>query len=209
MSRFAISLLSKARKNEALNDEVLIDKSTGEILFRNIDGKFISYDNFNRSNLHINNLTLMAQSMNLIGVIYSVEPDGLELPSSIVENTNLLSSDETLSVDKINKLLLSVDLDNIVYDVDDSKLNVNDPMVEVTIQFAYNSTLGTYYTVTRELELTANNSNVIIPEYPTYDPLDSVDYSVKLTNIKINRNTSDDPLDVMKFITHSILVLIV
>lgn len=209
MSRFAISLLSKMRKSEALNDEVLIDKETGEVLFRDNNGKFISYDKFNRINQHINDVTLLAQSMNLIGDIYSVEHGGLTLPASVTENTNLLSSDETLSVDMVNSILLSLDLDCIVFDVDEAMLKINDPIVEVTIQFAHNVTLDSYYNITREFGLTSNNSNVIIPEYPIYDPLDTVDYSVKITNIKVTRSVSDDPLEDMKFILHSLLVLIV
>ena len=48
LQRFAISGLSKERKDEAINEEILLGKYTGEFFIKSKDGVIISTDILNR-----------------------------------------------------------------------------------------------------------------------------------------------------------------
>ena len=59
VQRFAISALSKERKDEALNEEIMVGKYTGEFFIKSKDGIIISTDVLNRLNASSN--TLLSQ----------------------------------------------------------------------------------------------------------------------------------------------------
>ena len=50
-NRFGISALSKRRYSEAINEEIVIDKNSGQISVKNADGVFSSYDESTRTQL--------------------------------------------------------------------------------------------------------------------------------------------------------------
>lgn len=51
MQRFAVSALSKDRYLESVNEEIMVDKLTGEILIKDKNGYIVSADTTNRTSL--------------------------------------------------------------------------------------------------------------------------------------------------------------
>lgn len=71
--RWGISLLSKNRFTESHKEELMIDKSTGELVIKDTYGNIISYDYSTRRNNIITKCINIAQSNNLMGGIYSIK----------------------------------------------------------------------------------------------------------------------------------------
>jgi hypothetical protein len=206
INRFGVSFLSKSRKSEAVAEEVMINKETGEILLKGADGAFLSYNKFSRDNFFIDSFTQLAYSLNLLGKLYSIVPM-TELPMKITENVNLLDASAILTDNtKIEKLLIGLDVDNLKIALSgECSINTNSPLIDMSIVLADNATLSTQYTINTSLSLEENNMNIIIPEYPVYDPGDVVDYTAYISSLKINRSVSDSPSDNLRYIVNSIL----
>lgn len=113
IQRFAISGLSKNRSDEAVNEEILLDKHTGEFLIKNKDGVVISTDYFSRRSSTMNNVTMIADKSNIGGDLYEIDIDDIYLPAKLDYNINILNGDITLSND-IRKILLYLDVDEYV-----------------------------------------------------------------------------------------------
>lgn len=113
IQRFAISGLSKNRSDEAVNEEILLDKHTGEFLIKNKDGVVISTDYFSRRSSTMNNVTMIADKSNIGGDLYEIDIDDIYLPAKLDYNINILNEDITLSND-IRKILLYLDVDEYV-----------------------------------------------------------------------------------------------
>ena len=57
IQRFAISALSRERKHEAVNEEIMVGKYTGEFYIKTKDGVILSADILNRNKTNINEIT--------------------------------------------------------------------------------------------------------------------------------------------------------
>lgn len=113
--RFAITGLSRENKANAYNEEILIEKNTGQFLIKNKAGQIISYDSLARLNEHINKMTYNAENVGIKGSLNEIELDHLELPYFVENNIDLIKSNTFVVATKARnvKLLLSVDLEKL------------------------------------------------------------------------------------------------
>lgn len=113
IQRFAISGLSKNRSDEAVNEEILLDKYTGEFLIKNKDGVVISNDYLSRRSSTMNVVSMIADRSNIGGDLYEIDIDDIHLPSKLDYNINILNDDLVLE-NNIRKILLYLDIDEYV-----------------------------------------------------------------------------------------------
>ena len=208
INRFGISFLSRSRSAEAENEEVMINKQTGEVSLKGLGGEIISYDKLARFRDHFNRVTALCHTVNVLGDMHEVGFDAVDLPEVISEDVNILDGDVDITSDtKVSKLLVSLDIDSLKIVAPVADLNVNQPTIEMTILLETNTTQVTTETLTVTLPLDELNTHVIIPEY-TVSPGDVIDYSAKITSITLTRNASDLVGDDLRHILNSIIFVV-
>jgi hypothetical protein len=205
VDRFAISALSKSNKSVALNEEIMINKNSGEILVKSTTGFIVSYDKLARENAHINKLTDLCYDRNFLGTMCKLEFDNYDLPEIVPETTNIVSAPVTVALNKIKKILISLDLDNLKILAGETSVDV-DPIITIDFTLAINSTQVTTYAPSLSQSLDKNNIYIFEPSYPAIDPGDVVDYTALLNSITIVRD--GNPADVLEFLLHSIYFVI-
>lgn len=110
-NRYGISLLSKNRYAEAYNEELMIDKSTGEILVKTTTGDVISYDYNSRVNNAIRNLRANALELGVFGTIGSITFDN-QYPFVVSANTNYMAAPLTINTSNM-RILFHIDMDSV------------------------------------------------------------------------------------------------
>lgn len=111
LQRFAISALSRERKNEAVNEEILVGKYTGEFYIKSKDGIILSADNSNREKSSTDEAVRIAELMGMTGDFYKVEFTNGLMPKDIDYSVNILQNDNiSLPVD-LKELLIYLDID--------------------------------------------------------------------------------------------------
>jgi hypothetical protein len=209
MNRFGISFLSKSRQLEALDEEVMIHKGTGEVVLKGLTGEILSYNKVSRFNDHVNKVTNMCHTLNLLGKMYEIEFDAIDVPEVIVEGANLLDSYALMTTNKrISKMLISIDLDNLKIVSPDVSINVNQPEISIDMIMAVNSTQSTTYSISKSLPLDQFNSFVFIPEYPAEDPGDVVDYTIQIALITVDRSGDDLLTDNLRYVLNSVICVV-
>lgn len=175
MQRFAISALSRERKNEALNEEILAGKYTGEFYIKSKDGVVISTDILNRHKAAAENAIRMAELIGMTGDMFKIDLELINLPSHIDYGTNVLEGEPIILPDNSNDLLLNLDLDE--YDIS------GDEFKPINTQGTVRIVLTTPYTVkTIEKDLDSINYSVI-----SLEGLQMLG-TVKITEITIERD---------------------
>ena len=134
VQRFAISALSKERKDEALNEEIMVGKYTGEFFIKSKDGIVISTDVLNRLNASSNTAIEIAESIGMVGNLYHLEFDKLQMPCHIDYGVNIINS-EPIDVDNCKSILLYIDYDEFDVVGQDVKPVHTDAKVKLTIEF--------------------------------------------------------------------------
>ena len=115
MQRFAISALSRERKGEALNEEIVTGKYTGEFYIKSKDGVVLSADILNRRKAAADNAIRIAEIMGMTGDMFKIDFELMELPNHIDYESNLLENEPIILPDGSKSLLLNLDLDE--YDI--------------------------------------------------------------------------------------------
>lgn len=186
LNRFAISALSKKYKDQALNEEILVDKTTGEFLIKSPDGTLMSFDAINRRRSTINDATEYALMQNMYGNMYEVKLEGLTLPEPISYDTNIIAEPLTLK-SNLKKVLFFIDLDEVVIDGDIGEATENEPIVSISLTC---KSLSTSYDINIEKELKDINNNVI--DISSYVNFGNSSYSVRVNSLSFRKNTSDN-----------------
>lgn len=132
IQRFAVSGMSKQRADEAVNEEILLEKYTGEFLIKNKDGVVISIDTINRKAASYNNAVLLAEQTGICGDIFSLEDSDLNMPEIIPVDVNLLSEPVNLP-NACTKLLLNLDISEYIYNLEASTINEVDKECTVDV----------------------------------------------------------------------------
>lgn len=114
IQRFAISALSRERKNEALNEEILAGKYTGEFYIKTKDGLVLSADIANRMKAVSHEAVRLAELLNMTGEIFRVDFENIVLPGFIDYSSNVLQQ-EPIELPVAKEVLLYLDIDE--YDV--------------------------------------------------------------------------------------------
>jgi hypothetical protein len=203
-NRFALSALSRSNKASAVNEEILMDKETGQVLVKTPNGDIISYDSIARMKNHIDLVTKIAQDNGLKGDLHVLEFENMELPSKISEDTNLLSSSLTLKTNNLKRFLISVDVDTIELSQSDV-IGQYEPIITLDLEFSTggNNTPATITGKTSEIL-----NKVINPAEYVAGVTDFSNYTANLKSIKVVRNSSYSGDASLRHILHSVLVII-
>lgn len=155
LQRFAVSGLSRERKDEAVNEEILIGKHTGEFFIKTKDGVVISTDILNRLKASTDNAIRLAELSGITGDLYKVDFDQLVLPNHVDYSVNIIEGEPIELPIETKKILLNLDLDE--YDIlEDTAKPVNtEAMVRVIVEIA----LGNGETNTIEIQQSIQNIN--------------------------------------------------
>lgn len=96
MGRFAISARSKSAHASALNEEILIDKTTGQFIVKSPEadgGRIVSMDASILHHMHKESLNAFVVSNGMVGYMYSIPLTIQEqLPAVVQTDVNLLAS---------------------------------------------------------------------------------------------------------------------
>lgn len=202
IQRFAISALSKERKNEAVNEEILVGKYTGEFFIKTKDGVVISTDVLNRLKTSTESAIRCAESTGISGSVFKIDFDNLVLPSHIDYSTNIIG-DESIEVPQGTKsILLNIDFDE--YDILDNtaKPVVTDAIVNVGITIDDNSGSSQVINVNKSLksinyhiiDINVENArsikinSIVIEKDDTVYNIGSTDRAIILHNLFVSIN---------------------
>ena len=155
LQRFAVSGLSRERKDEAVNEEILIGKHTGEFFIKTKDGVVISTDILNRLKASTDNAIRLAELSGITGDLYKVDFDQLVLPNHVDYSVNIIEEEPIELPINTKKVLLNLDLDE--YDIlEDTAKPVNtEAMVKIVVEIA----LGNGENDTIEIQQSIQNIN--------------------------------------------------
>lgn len=170
IQRFAISGLSKERKDEAVNEEVLMGKYTGEFFIKTKEGVVISTDILNRLKSSTDSAIRFAESAGMTGDIFRVDFDNLITPAHIDYSVNILATEPIELPNDSKKILLNIDFDE--YDI------INDTVKPVNTNAVVNVTISISKSTGETLEVQVNKS------------LQSINQSV----IEINKDNQVDEI---------------
>lgn len=180
IQRFAISALSRERKAEALNEEILVGKYSGEFYIKTKEGIVLSADIMNRAKASTDEAIRIAELVGMTGEIYHVDFDKIELPGFMDYSVNIIQQDPIeLPVDA-KELLLYLDLDEYNVMGDNTQLIHTEGEVKLIIEAIEDG-------VTKYIRLDKNLSNINFHPIPL-DELQGEVSSLKLINITINKD---------------------
>lgn len=145
--RYGVSLLSRDNHIKAQNEELMVDKETGQILLKRVDGNIMSYDAMTRFRQSAARINDTATKQLMFGKIYANFLDNKPLPCAFENGEELLIGDEEIFYSDVKKIILQLDVD--VYD-DESKFgdskSYEDVMVKLVMEHDSN-------TIEKELKL--------------------------------------------------------
>lgn len=180
IQRFAISALSRERKAEALNEEILVGKYSGEFYIKTKEGIVLSADIMNRAKASTDEAIRIAELVGMTGEIYHVDFDKIELPGFMDYSVNIIQQDPIeLPVDA-KELLLYLDLDEYNVMGDNTQLIHTEGEVKLIIEAIEDG-------VTKYIRLDKNLSNINFHPIPL-DELQGEVSSLKIINITINKD---------------------
>lgn len=195
-NRYGISAISKKYKSKAVPQEIMIDKDSGEIQIRIVDGTVVSYNYLSRLNAHVDTFVFNSYNADLYGKVYELEIGNLDLPCKVEKEVNLLDSPLELTADDFKAFMISIDVDAIEPDTLISKLDLGEVPIEIEIEYTVNTAKSVIklseflYKINRmKIYKTDLNANATKPT---------------IKSIKIGNNEFFEGHE--KFILHSILV---
>lgn len=199
IQRFAISALSRERKMEALNEEILVGKYTGDFHIKTKDGVFMSADIMNRMKASTTDAIRIAELMGMTGEIYQIELENLDLPGHIDYSVNFIKNEPIQLPVGIKEMLLNLDLDeyNIVNgepEIVHSKANVK-ILCELVVE-------GQTKYVRFDKHLGELNVSVL-----TFDEPEKIS-SIKITEISIARVNDDNGVNERVILLHNMFVAV-
>lgn len=178
LQRFAVSGLSRERKHEAVNEEILIGKHTGEFFIKTKEGVVISTDILNRLKASTDNAVRIAELSGITGDLYRVDFENLILPNHVDYSVNIIEGEPIELPADSKKILLNLDLDE--YDIfEEAAKPVN---TEANVKVILEIALGNGEVNTLEVAHSIQNINY----YPIELNYENV-ISIVLTSIIIEK----------------------
>lgn len=179
IQRFAVSALSKERKDEAVNEEILVGKYTGEFFIKSKEGIVISTDILNRLKSSTDNAIRVAESVGMVGNLYKLDFDNLPMPLHVDYDVNLIEG-EPIRVDgECKSLLFNIDFDEFDIIGDVIKPVNSDAMVKINIELMLNGVTELF-----EIEKSIQSINQTIIDFKDYI---GIQY-IEIKNITINKD---------------------
>ena len=201
LQRFAISGLSKERKDEAINEEILLGKYTGEFFIKSKDGVIISTDILNRLKSSTENAIRYAESAGMVGDIYKIDFENIIMPCHIDYDINILGN-EPIDLGHCNEFLLNFDYDEFDIVGDEVRPVNGENIVQLTIEVVKINGFVEEVVIEKSMQV-INQSIIDLKEYKSAK-------SFKITSIDIfkdgnvfNANAKDRTI-----ILHNLFVVI-
>ena len=176
IQRFAISALSRERKAEALNEEILVGKYSGEFYIKTKEGIVLSADIMNRAKAATNEAVRIAELVGMTGDIYHVDFENTVLPGFVDYEDNILQQEPIDIPVDAKELLIHLDLDEYNILNGDPQLIHSDGNVKILIEIVED---GITRYVRVDKDLSSINFNIIPLE------LKEKVSSIKIMNITI------------------------
>lgn len=199
IQRFAISALSRERKMEALNEEILVGKYTGEFHIKTKDGVVMSADIMNRMKASTADAIRIAELMGMTGEIYQIELENLDLPGHIDYSVNFIKNDHIQLPVGIKEMLLNLDLDE--YNIINGEPEIVHSKADVKILCELVVEGQTKY-VRFDKHLGELNVSVL-----TFDEPEKIT-SIKITEISIARDNDDNGVNERVILLHNMFVAV-
>ena len=178
IQRFAISALSRERKAEALNEEILVGKYSGEFYIKTKEGIVLSADIMNRAKAATNEAVRIAELVGMTGDIYHVDFENIVLPGFVDYDDNILQQEPINIPVDAKELLIHLDLDEYNILNGDPQLIHSDGNVKILIEIVED---GITRYVRVDKDLSSINFNIIPLE------LKEKVSSIKIMNITIGK----------------------
>ena len=197
INRFAISGLSKKYNEQALPEEIMVEKTTGEFLIKTPDGVTISYDAMARRRSTIIDATESATTQNMIGNMYELILDNYNLPAIVPYDINLLPNAISLKQNLL-KILFFIDIDEVVK-ANIAEIAETSPIVEIGLRCGTGSI---YEDVIVEKPIQEFNNSII----NIHDIVERApdQYNVIITSLKFKKSESNK--DDTFIILHNMMV---
>ena len=199
IQRFAISALSRERKMEALNEEILVGKYTGDFHIKTKDGVVMSADIMNRMKASTADAIRIAELMGMTGEIYQIELENLDLPGHIDYSVNFIKNDHIQLPVGIKEMLLNLDLDE--YNIINGEPEIVHSKADVKILCELVVEGQTKY-VRFDKHLGELNVSVL-----TFDEPEKIT-SIKITEISIARDNDDNGVNERVILLHNMFVAV-
>ena len=178
IQRFAISALSRERKAEALNEEILVGKYSGEFYIKTKEGIVLSADVMNRAKAATNEAVRIAELVGMTGDIYHVDFENLVLPGFVDYDVNILQQEPINIPVDAKELLIHLDIDEYNILNGDPQLIHSDGNVKILIEIVEDE-VARYELINKDLS--SVNFNKISLE------LKGKVSSIKITDITIGK----------------------
>ena len=134
-NRFAVSLLSKSNRQEALLEEVMIDKATGQIAIYMGDEKLLSYDASAREYTTFEKIKTMGTEFGFKNIfVTKLISDKFDFPVVIPLDENILQNSIPTANRVISQFFLVPDIDILVPTLDTP---VDDRTLKCQIVYSY------------------------------------------------------------------------
>lgn len=178
IQRFAISALSRERKTEAINEEILAGKYTGEFYIKTKDGLVLSVDVINRMKSMSHDVIRIAELLNMSGEVFRVDFENMILPSFIDYESNVLQQ-EPIELPNCKEVVVYLDIDE--YDVmDDVPTPIqSEGVVEFVFEVIKDGVVSNI-----QINNTLNNVNYFKIPFEDFEKITSI----KLSSIVINKD---------------------
>lgn len=216
MPRLGLSVLSKDNVGVAYNEEVMCNKRTGEFLIKTADGDAMSFQYFSRLRNHEHKTENNARDYGFITRdgyecdIYNITVDYADgenigtmiLPDVVSLDTNFIITPVDMPA-LTHRMLISIDLDPIV--VESGKVSHDFvTSIRANVKFEiFDSTSTSVFSIDLTESPLDTLSSVLLTvpdEYRTDE------YTLKLTNLSLNRDESDT--NAIRLVLHSIMIAI-
>lgn len=178
IQRFAISALSRERKAEALNEEILVGKYSGEFYIKTKEGIVLSADIMNRAKAATNEAVRIAELVGMTGDIYHVDFENIVLPGFVDYDDNILQQEPINIPVDAKELLIHLDLDEYNILNGDPQLIHSDGNVKILIEIVEDG-------ITRYVRVDKDLSSVNFNRIPL--ELKGKVSSIKIMNITIGK----------------------
>ena len=178
IQRFAISALSRERKAEALNEEILVGKYSGEFYIKTKEGIVLSADIMNRAKAATNEAVRIAELVGMTGDIYHVDFENIVLPGFVDYDDNILQQEPINIPVDTKELLIHLDLDEYNILNGDPQLIHSDGNVKILIEIVEDG-------ITRYMRVDKDLSSVNFNKIPL--ELKGKVSSIKIMNITIGK----------------------
>jgi hypothetical protein len=181
IQRFAISALSRERKAEALNEEILVGKYSGEFYIKTKEGIVLSADIMNRAKAATNEAVRIAELVGMTGDIYHVDFENLVLPGFVDYGDDILQQEPINIPVDAKELLIHLDLDEYNILNGDPQLIHSNGNVKILIEIVEDG-------MTRYVRVDKNLSTVNFNKIPL--ELKGKVSSIKIMNITIGKDAN-------------------